>query len=49
MGHSQRVSVGRHYSEEVKSDVRCTSRERSGSTIVPSLRKRYLEEHLIKN
>jgi hypothetical protein len=29
--------------------MRCTSWERSGPTFVPSLRKRYLEGHRLKN
>jgi hypothetical protein len=49
LGHSQRVRVERQLSEEVKSDVRRTSRERFGPTFVPSLCKQYLEEHGIKS
>ena len=37
IGCSQRVRVERHYSEEVKSYIRRTSRERCGTTFVPSL------------
>jgi hypothetical protein len=45
VGRTQRVRVEGQLSKEVKSNIRCTARERFGPTFVSSVRERYLDEH----